>query len=905
MHCPLHKDSNRSAQLNVETGVWFCHAGCGGGRVSELIQREPAWVDPSAAALNRRRGSRKAPSRTTTVDLTDAMVKGWTASLASNEEALEELEEERGLDLSTIERFEIGWDRDLDAYTIPVRSEDGTLWNARRYTLHPREGRRKIWSHGEGYGAPRLYPMAILEDSPKSIIICEGEWDALLTIQHGYAAITRTASAITWKTEWGEHFKDKVVYLCHDMDKAGADANKKVGRALRRIAKEVRVIDLPYERTEKHGKDLGDFWGEYGKAEFRQLLKSAQPFEREPEPEELDPSDVNVLDALDSRRVGSPLRLTVTVKGKREPGYSIPAKVHFSCTRDAGDKCNICPMNPAGGEADLEIPPNDPAVLELIESTKGQLGDVLRTTYGAQKCSRLAIDVQEFQSVEVLFARPSVDHVSGGAGDYKNLKLTSVGRHDTMPNNTVEVVGALHPEPRKQLNEFLVWEVNPMETSLDRFELDAKTIKMMKRFRPRDGERPLKKLGRIARSMADHVTRIYGRPEMHAAMDLVFHSALAFDFGGKRLTRGWLELLVVGDTRTGKSEAAMKLSQHYNAGEVISCESASFAGIIGGLQQYGANKEWSINWGVVPLNDRRLVVLDEVGGLTLDQVAEMSDVRSRGIAQLTKIQTEATHARTRLIWCGNPRDGRMSDYTYGVQAIRPLIGNPEDIARFDLAMSVRAGEVPSTVINRAHAAGTLPYTSAASSALLRWAWSRTPEQVLWAKGAQEAVYKAAEDMGRRYTEDPPLVQAANVREKIARVAVALAARLFSTDKSYENIVVKREHVHDATAFMDRLYGMRGFGYAERSRELILNMEEAEDRRGQVKVYLYERPELAKYLRGTGSFRRQDLEEIMNCAREEANAIIHTLYRSRMVRKDKGDVRVEPALHELLREVNTR
>jgi DNA replicative helicase MCM subunit Mcm2 (Cdc46/Mcm family) len=92
---------------------------------------------------------------------------------------------------------------------------------------------------------------------------------------------------------------------------------------------------------------------------------------------------------------------------------------------------------------------------------------------------------------------------------------------------------------------------------------------------------------------------------------------LSFDFDGKRIQRGWLELLIIGDTRTGKSEVAVRLCKFFNAGEVVSCEAASFAGIIGGLQQYGGAKEWSINWGAIPINDRRLVVLDECGGLRL------------------------------------------------------------------------------------------------------------------------------------------------------------------------------------------------------------------------------------------------------------------------------------------------
>jgi hypothetical protein len=421
----------------------------------------------------------------------------------------------------------------------------------------------------------------------------------------------------------------------------------------------------------------------------------------------------------------------------------------------------------------------------------------------------------------------------------------------------------------------------------------------------RKGQQPIKKLREISEDLSRHVTRIYGRPEMHALIDLTFHSAISFDFAGKRMNRGWLETLIVGDTRTGKSEAATMLSRHYQAGEIVSCESASYAGIIGGMQQYGSSKEWAITWGTVPINDRRLVVLDEIGGLSTEEIAAMSSVRSSGLAQLTKIQSEATHARTRLLWLGNPRNAPMSNFTYGVQAIQPLIGNPEDIARFDLAMSVRTGEVPASEINRSHGGGRQRYTAESCRALIRWVWSRKPEQIRWAAGAEDAVYRAAQKLGADYIEDPPLIQVANVREKIARVAVAIAARLYSTDRTGQLIVVKKEHVKDAMTFIDHLYNMPGFGYGERSKEVLRDAEKATSLKTEIKSYLYEKPNLAKFLRNTSSFRRQDIEEVLNVDREQANAVISRLWESKMVRKDKGDVRVQPELHQLLRELKIK
>lgn len=898
MYCPLHNDRERSSGINLDAGVWYCQAGCGGGRVDELIARQDEWVDPPTGSLN---GHSTASSGKPTEAISDAAVAGWSSSLWSNEDAIEGLMLARGLNEDTIREHELGWDSGRSCYAIPVRDAGGDLVNVRRYTLNPAPGRRKMWSVS-GMGTPTLYPLSVLAANPHTLIVCEGEFDALLTNQEGYPAITRTGSAGTWKADWGEHFAGREVYLVHDMDSAGQDANRKVARALERVAKTVRVVHLPYKVRPKHGKDLTDFWLEHDKADFQNLLRTADELDSQSEARVVKPGDAAVIDSFDARNVGKPLRLTVTIKGKREPGYSVVREAALTCTRDAGEKCNVCPLYPAQGEDLLIIKPSDPIILALTESPNNQVHELLRLAYGTPKCTKLKIEPTEYQSVEVLLARPSVDHAAGNSEDYKTVKITSVGRHDTSPNNTVQVVGALYPEPRKQLNEFQAWDLQRLETSIDRFEITPALVKQLQRFQVDRGERPLKKLGRISRELAHHVTKIYGRPELHAALDLVWHSAIGFDFDGSRVDRGWLELLVVGDTRTGKSEAAGKLARHYAAGEIVSCESASYAGVVGGAQQFGSRGEWTITWGAIPLNDRRLVVLDEISGLSPEAIAQMSSVRSSGTAEITKIQQERTYARTRLIWLGNPRNASMGDFTYGVQAIAPLIGNPEDIARFDLAMCVRAGEVSAEEINQSHALGRFSYNSEVCSALVRWVWSRKPDQVKWAAGAEQAVYAAATQLGERYVEDPPLVQVANVRIKVARMAVALAARLFSTDRTHTCIVVRREHVVDAVKFLDILYGMPSFGYAERSKEAIQDREEGREQYDEVKGFLRTQHGLAKFLRGAGTFRRQDLEEILNIDRAEANAVINNLWANRMVRKEKGDVRVLSVLHDLLREV---
>jgi predicted HAD superfamily Cof-like phosphohydrolase len=122
-------------------------------------------------------------------------------------------------------------------------------------------------------------------------------------------------------------------------------------------------------------------------------------------------------------------------------------------------------------------------------------------------------------------------------------------------------------------------------------------------------------------------------------------------------------------------------------------------------------------------------------------------------------------------------------------------------------------------------------------------------------------------MGSRYVEDPPLVQVANVRIKVARLAVALAARLFSTDSRRTSASLSSAATFiDAVAFLDLIYGMQGFGYAELSNELIKDRQEAKAKRDEIRRWLHGRVSLSKFLRSNSTFRRQDLEEIMNVSR---------------------------------------
>lgn len=334
---------------------------------------------------------------------------------------------------------------------------------------------------------------------------------------------------------------------------------------------------------------------------------------------------------------------------------------------------------------------------------------------------------------------------------------------------------------------------------------------------------------------------------------------------------------------------------------MVNCEAASFAGVVGGTQQI--RNEWMLTWGTIPINDRRLVVLDEISGLSVEEIGQMSSLRSSGVAAIEKIVSERTPARARLIWMGNPRDDvPMAAYPYGVYAIKPLVGRSEDIARFDLALTLSVDDVDvGRLLEEPHESSGR-YTQEACSSLVRWAWTRSPDDVHWEEGAEDLVIEESLRLGKEYISNPPLILKNDLRIKIARIAVSIAARQFSSDTGTD-LHVKTEHVDAAAGFLDAIYSLPSFGYRAISRIMTKDREFAIEQRGPVGQYLSTIPELVRFLSTLpeSRFYARDLEEVLNCSREQSNAIINKLISARMIQKDRGAVRVMPQLQQLLKD----
>jgi len=267
----------------------------------------------------------------------------------------------------------------------------------------------------------------------------------------------------------------------------------------------------------------------------------------------------------------------------------------------------------------------------------------------------------------------------------------------------------------------------------------------------------------------------------------------------------------MGDSAQGKTETTVGMQRHYGLGEKVESKNASVAGLLGGLTQIAGR--WFVTWGKVPLNDKRLVILEELKGASTETISKLTDMRSSGIAEIDKIEKRRTHARTRLIALSNPRsEVTIASYNYGIEAIKELIGSPEDIRRFDFAMIVSATQIDASVINKlASHRPQVPHvhTSALCRRLVLWAWTR--DNVIFEDERQ--ILDAATKLSNKYSDVVPLVDRGSMRLKLARLATALACRTFSTDDMV-NVVVRKCHVDYVVSYLERLYDDNSFGYKD-------------------------------------------------------------------------------------------
>jgi len=213
--------------------------------------------------------------------------------------------EHRGLSKETIVRFQLGYGKppghDFNRFTIPIyRGDDLVNVKFRRDDTCPYCGSFDTKEqHGtvacpcgaswaavgtkyfslKNRGTPRLFNDRILSGGviaqcqygiiPR-VVITEGEFDAMVTTQHGYPAVASTGGALNFQRGWAPAFAPvRQVYSIFDNDTAG---NK--GRSILHLSLP-RVVDV-FLPVKEDKADLTDYFRLYDSSDFEAMINSAK-----------------------------------------------------------------------------------------------------------------------------------------------------------------------------------------------------------------------------------------------------------------------------------------------------------------------------------------------------------------------------------------------------------------------------------------------------------------------------------------------------------------------------------------------------------------------------------------------------------------------------------------------------
>lgn len=267
--CPFHDDRRASLSVNLESGLWRCHAGCGSGNATTFHMK-----------LN------GVDFRTARKDL--AVIAGVSEGGGRQETAAYDYTDEGGALLYQVVRYE------PKDFRSRRKGPDGAwiydLKNVRRVPYH----------------LPELI-------NASGAVIVEGEKDANNLKALGYTGSTVVTmvcgGANAWRDDYKPYFLSKTVAIVHDLDEPGRKFAETVAQSLHGMASSIRIITLPLK--EGDGKDISDFIAlrrkegladKEIKAELTSLIREAPAWEPKAD-DALKPSGLVMLDTVEPEPV--------------------------------------------------------------------------------------------------------------------------------------------------------------------------------------------------------------------------------------------------------------------------------------------------------------------------------------------------------------------------------------------------------------------------------------------------------------------------------------------------------------------------------------------------------------------------------------------------------------------------
>ncbi len=680
-----------------------------------------------------------------------------------------------------------------------------------------------IWKAGGRGGTTGFWPYAVV---PKDgvIWIMEGEWD-VLTAWICMRLQNQGIYCFTWTGGAGapipahmipEAWHGREVHIIPDNDvfqgpvfedHKAPDETKKLEMKLRwrnlmdNIAPsfqaqncKVFLRTIPIDPLKTWGGDFRD-WVDGGGRDLLDL----RPFEfRDMRPKVAAPQPVSFLEAF--HLAGQDVKFTAQLSTIDKAEVSVPASTSIDCPMGTLPYCQNCqvPCQFPGKVIHWKDHRDHLARALMKKGEEGfdkyVFGQVLGKPHACIYAKLSTLDYQ-------VSSKWTAVHDDEEQASQRSMSIISTDTPSM--SGDVEVTGHVH-----HANQTLMVMADQIR-ELDRTEIDLTPfINDFVRLCPHQSSKPEDIQAYLDRRCADlsyNVTKVYGRKIIHLAHELLVHSALWMNVEGIK-RRGWLDIMVIGDTATGKTETFKRLMEHYHLGTWQNAgENVSRAGLtMGGDRSDGSYK---VKPGLFPRNNKKMLVLDEFHiAMKEDVLKHLQGARDDGRVFATKVfGSRMMPAAVRFCAIANWPTER-NRFRFLCEHMKSLYKTPEALRRLDFAIAVgdRPTEVELVPADR-------DWDDAVARALALRAWSMDESTVHLTKEAIRYAKQKCEEWTGFYSENIPLFTPEEKHLTLLRIAIAVSNLTFHHPKGDPySALVEVGHVEWAASFLQQTWEVCGY-----------------------------------------------------------------------------------------------
>lgn len=733
-----------------------------------------------------------------------------------------------------------------------------------------------------------VLPYHLWIDDMRPTIVCEGEKDMAIARNAGFNAIS-LGGCNNLPDVMLDNFKNRTVYIVYDNDNPGKQGALKLANMLYSVTKFVYIANIgDYVKNDK--EDITDFFVKYKYTpmDFENMLSKAIIFDNDAQEKYISSSYPEVsLNEASTTYLGKIVRSNVQVMATYEDQYSVPGYASFTKETVGGKEDRN--VRHKGDTAYWSLQKsNFEDILVLTDNNlkKQQINENLKQIIGWGNEDYVKVTVSSSKTIFKACVADCTESII--AKDVKRTEFTCYTDTKLEAGKNYQIIYKVVPHPYKgQQQVLIVLEVKESGDVVTSFEVTPDIIKDLQEFQKYKFKELAEKQKAYIKFNVD--TRLL------EFIDLWYHTPKEFNFGYMKNIRGYLDGLIVTESRVGKSSTAQALSKIYGLGQIASLagSAATPAGLIGGTVRAGTSSQ--IRPGLIPRQHNKAIIFEELAKAKYSLIPELTDIRSSGLVRINRSNGDLTlPASVRILFLTNPKleDDDISRpiiaYPNGVDIVKPLIGGVEDIARFDFIYIL--GDTP----NEIDPLWNPPtgFTEKQLQSRIRWIWSRECDQIKMSPEIEMYIVNKSKELNAKYSCSVKIFST-ETWKKVSRLAIAIAGYMVSTDFNYQNIIVLQKHVDIAIALLESIYNnsifkLKEFVEQER-KQLDCTLGDVKF----VKEMLTRFPTMVKYLETNSNISKNNLLTVSGLDLATFNMALQNLSKESLVQLSRNNVYPTP------------